>query len=342
MSQFDAEGTLVIENIEGADAALEDEFAVSASSAAQSGGGRRGSRKLSTAVDHLDRGVDLDETRNDLLRDLIDTNEAGDFSISRGLKRLGKVSAAGAVLTSGALSALAVSESPDQGPQPEPQEQAEGTPGTGETAVVDPVAVTAAAVISQGATVTPADIIQAKVAVTAADVIASEVSVSATDVIAITAELAAGDVVGAAAEVAATDIVQNAVSLDVDDVLPPLPEISTSDILKGLGLGAAGVAASEIASGGGVPPSAKPGSVGAPPVVLPKLLEKLDGITGTDVVPERQSPSYGSGSTRSGEVRVENTNDVTVENDASLGPREKQNIIDETVKEIEKQLAGGL
>ena len=160
MSKFEVEGNLAIESIENnATADLQDKFAVSASNVASGGGRRNRGQGIRQAVDHLDRTVDLAETRNDLLRELQDTNESGDFSMLRSLKRLGKLTAGGAALTAGALSTLAVSKSPNEGPQPGPRPDPGGTGDTSESDVVDPTTVAAATVIAQGATVTPADLL---------------------------------------------------------------------------------------------------------------------------------------------------------------------------------------
>ncbi|MFC7175317.1 hypothetical protein ACFQL0_21655 [Haloplanus litoreus] len=53
--------------------------------------------RLGTITDHLDRGLDLDETRNDLLRDLLEETESGNFSQAKGGGGLGGLGAIGGI-----------------------------------------------------------------------------------------------------------------------------------------------------------------------------------------------------------------------------------------------------
>ncbi|EMA19006.1 hypothetical protein [Haloarcula argentinensis] len=347
MSDFTAEGNLVIESIENnATADLQDKFAVNASNVAS--GGTRGGRGqgIRQAVDHLDRTVDLAETRNDLLRELLDTNESGDFSMLRSLKRLGKLTAGGAALTAGALSTLAVSKSPNDGPQPGPRPDPGGTGDTSESDVVDPTAVAAANVIAQGATVTPADLLAGQAAVTAADivqdkarvtsesVISDPAVVNAVDLIAQGATIGASATIGSTAAVAASDVIDGPVAPNVGDIIDPVTDISAKDVVKAIGIG--GVAGSMKKLGSSVSLSgSSAGGVGAPPVILPQLLDTLNDFTSQSL------PGFGAGRGRRRPTRqttVNNETTVTVQQDASLDRREKQDIIDSAVEDVKSSL----
>ncbi|GAA3882659.1 hypothetical protein [Haloarcula argentinensis] len=350
---FEAEGNLVITNIENnASADLRDEFAVSASNVAKrkSRGGR--GQGIRQAVDHLDRTVDLAETRNDLLRELLDTNESGDFSMLRSLKRLGKVTAGGAALTAGALSTLAVSKSPNDGPQPGPRPDPGGTGDTSESDVVDPVTVTAANVIAQGATVTPADMMAGQAAVTAADVvgdkarvtsenlIGDEAVITAANVIAQGATIGASATIGSAAAVAASDVIDGPVAPDINDIIDPVTDISAKDIIGALGIGGGAGLGLKKLSGGMSLPGSSAGGIGAPPVILPQLLDTLNDFTSQDL------PGYGAGPGNSRrptrQTTVNNETTVTVQQDASLDRREKQDIVDSAAEEVRSSLESRL
>lgn len=354
MSKFEAEGHLVITSIENsASADLQDEFAVSASNVAS--GGSRGGRGqgIRQAVDHLDRTVDLAETRNDLLRELLDTNESGDFSMLRSLKRLGKITAGGAALTAGALTTAAVSKSPNDGPQPGPRPDPGGTGDTSESDVVDPVTVAAANVIAQGATVTPADMMAGQAAVTAADVvgdkarvtsenlISDEAVINAANVIAQGATIGASATIGSAATVAASDVIDGPVAPDINDIIDPVTDISAKDVLTAIGAGSVGAAAGSAAkSVAGSIGGASTSSFAPPPTVMPRLMQTLNNLTDQDL------PGFGAGPGNSRrptqQTTVKNETKVTVQQDASLDRKEKQDIIDETVDEVRSSLERGL
>jgi hypothetical protein len=355
---FEAEGNLVITQIENnASADLQDEFAVDASNAVKRKS--RGSRGqgVPQAVDHLDRTVDLAETRNDLLRELLDTNESGDFSMLRSLKRLGKVTAGGAALTAGALATLDVSKSPNAGPQPGPRPDPGGTGDTSESDVVDPTVVAAANVIAQGATVTPADVMAAQATVSAADVvedkarvtsenlISDEAVIDAANVIAQGATIGASATIASAAAVKASDVIDAPATPDVGDVIDPVTDISAKDVLTALGVGATaggvGLGAKSAKGLGGVvgTGSLSPSSFFPPSTVMPLLQQTLNDLTSQDL------PGFGAGRGRNRQVQqttINNETTVTVEQSGGLDRREKQDIIDETVDEVRSSLERGL
>jgi len=356
---FEAEGTLVIQSIENnATPDLQDEFAVSASSVASNKGRSGGTRAVREAVDHLDRNVDLNETRNDLLRELLDTNESGDFSFRKGLRRLGRITAGGAALTAGAISTAHVSKSPNTSPYPESQRGEEGPPaGVDENEVVDPTTVAAANVIAQGATVTPADVMAAQATVSAADVvedkarvtsenlISDEAVIDAANVIAQGATIGASATIASAAAVKASDVIDAPAAPDVGDVIDPVTDISAKDVLTALGVGATaggvGLGAKSAKGLGGVvgTGSLSPSSIFPPSTVMPLLQQTLNDLTSQDL------PGFGAGRGRNRQVQqttINNETTVTVEQSGGLDRREKQDIIDETVDEVRSSLERGL
>ncbi|WP_135302638.1 hypothetical protein [Haloarcula amylovorans] len=352
MSEFEATGTLVIESIEGARTHLEDEFSVSASSAVSSsrGRGRRGRRQLSTAVDHLDDNVELNRERNDLLRELIDTNESGDVSILRGLRRVGKVSAVGAIGLGGALSTLAISESPNSGPQPQPQPEPESPGQTTEEDVVSPVALTAADVVSQaasvpvsalvssGATVAASDVVQQPLQMAVHDVVSDPAVVAAADVVAQAATLSAEAVIGKPAVVGAKALIDSPVSLDVGDVIGSVADISAKDIIGGIaggGLVAAGGRELARATGGA---SSMTGGIGTPVNILPQLLQTADNLSGGGLIPRPR----GRSSSTPRNVNVKSTVNVQQSGNSTSSRQDKQGIIDEAVQQVKRDLERSL
>lgn len=289
MTNFEATGTLVIESIEGAQAQLEDEFSVSASAAAN-GSSRDGSRHLSTAVDHLDRGLDLDDTRNDLLRELIDAQETDTFqratssaiggvigtAITLGTttlvgKALTSVSSSlqsfkvpevdpGDVVTTGATVAAAnvIDDAADISAS-----DLVGDPATiGAAAVIgSPAALSAAAVIDEAASLKAPDVASA-VDLDAGDVV-SPAEVSAADVISVAATITvsqliddpagvtAAKLIGDAADIAAEDVVGDPASISASDLIKEGAGVSKTEILAALGIAGTGAGLlKDIGSGG--------------------------------------------------------------------------------------------
>jgi len=85
MSEFSASGVLEITSVNGAQAAIEADIdgvdmggaSASGQLASSAGGGvEQSNTYLSTATDHLDDNLTLNETRNDLLREMLDVQQA--------------------------------------------------------------------------------------------------------------------------------------------------------------------------------------------------------------------------------------------------------------------------
>jgi hypothetical protein len=372
MSEFQATGNLVIDSIEGADAALEGEFSASDAITADAKS-RGGNRSVEKITDNLDETVDLARTRNDLLRDIQQTSEDGSFRISRRITRsfrsLSRASVA-ATLGSGALVTAALSQSPDVRPQPgetsEPSDQAD--PNTGESDIVDPVTITAAQVVAEGATVPPGQVITSGATVTAAKVVANEASVGPGDIIDAAVELAAGDVlegaakgavelgtgniVKAAIELGKSDVLADAasgaaVSLGAGDVVDPAElkakdvidaNVEADDLLTALvGGGAAGAAGgvakwlSDLSTTGG---GAGATGVGLPMSIIPQTADILNDVTPRDIIP---GPDKEDGlGTVSRDTTVEVNNNV--ETTTSMDRREREDIISEAMREMRREL----
>ena len=350
MSKFEAEGNLVITNIENsASADLQDEFAVNASDVASNRGRSSRGQSVREAVDHLDRTVDLAETRNDLLRELLDTNESHQFQRARmsgrtlGTIGSGIAGVGGAIAgISGALSGLL--DSFDFGLPGGGEGQSSETSAAGAAASV---AVTATDVIAQGATVTPAhalagqatvtaaDVVQDKARVTPESVISEPAVITAANLIAQGATVGPSSLIGSTAAVAASDLIEGPVAPEINDIIDPVSDISASDVLKAMGAGGAAAGAKRFASGVNISGSGA-GGVGAPPVILPQLLDTLNDFTSQDL------PGFDAG--RRGrrrptrETTVNNETTVTVQQDASLDRREKEDIVDSTVEEVKSSL----
>jgi|GEM_PF-6815505 len=362
MSEFEATGHLVIDSIEGADAALEDEFSVSASDAVSAGGGGR-NRSVKRITDNLDETVDLAETRNDLLRDIQETNEDGSFRISRGLRSLGRGSVA-AALGGGALVTAALSQSPDTRPQPdetsEPTDQAD--PNTGESDIVDPVTITAAQVVAEGATVPASMVITSGATVTAAKAIAEKAGIGPENVVDAAVELAASDVVESAVQLGTGNIVESAVTLGQSDVLEGAASgaavaLGVDDIVDAVELKAkdvidANIGAKEIigaltggALGGGAAKSlsdlsttgggAGAAGVGLPMSIIPQTADILNDVTPRDIVPGPDKEN-GLGTVSRGDTTVEVNNNI--ETNTNMDRREREDIISEATRRMRQEL----
>ncbi|MFC7173068.1 hypothetical protein ACFQL0_06285 [Haloplanus litoreus] len=120
--------------------------------------------RLGTITDHLDRGLDLDETRNDLLRDLLEETESGNFSQAKGGGGLGGLGAIGGIfagiLGGVGLGSVIASRVGD----------ALGT--------IDPTEAIG------GVDLIPADVVATPASVAAVDLIGSPAGIAASDVIA--------------------------------------------------------------------------------------------------------------------------------------------------------------
>jgi len=350
MSDFRASGTLVVESIEGAQAELEDEFSVSASAAASSGRSSEAGQRLTTAVDRLERGLDLDETRNDLLRELLDQGEDSQFQRARsgggGLALAGAGLAAVAGTLGGLGSLLSDTTNNAGGFVPSPSDII-GTP-----AVISAVDVVSSAaslrpsdVVSSAASVATDAVIEDAAAPSAADIVESPVALSALDVISQGASVSASSLIASAARVTASDLIDSAVTIKVGDVLGPLPDISTDDILKGLGLagGAAGGAAAGLLSGGsggaglGLPSAGRAGAA-APFSVGPQLALSANDLAGGSLLEPLQSQRRANSARR-----VEVTNNVQVERPSDSRSRgNDRDLIQQVAREVERTLEGQL
>jgi hypothetical protein len=363
---FSAEGTLVIESIENeATGDLQQAFSVSASGGTGRSGRNRTAKRITS---DLDRGVDLDETRNDLLRDLEQAQEDSTFSITRALRSLGRISLGGLAGLGGGLATAALSESPNDGPQPSSERDPDSAEGGSQT-TPDPVALTASDVIAAAATLTPAALVQTTATIVAGDVIGDKASVSSSDVVgektdvesedvvSDPAAIAADDVVSAAVALSTGNIVTGAVALAASDVVNPV-SLSPQDIFSGqisagqlvdtiaasIGAGSAGALAGSsklLQQPGKLIPSTGSLGAGIPATVLPQMLNTADKSTPAEIVPENPNRQR-SGRAGGKPARVSVTNDVTVNNEADVSRRQKRDIVNQVLNEIEREVSGNL
>jgi hypothetical protein len=362
VSEFEATGHLVIDSIEGADAALEDEFSVSASDAVNAGGSGGRNRSVKRITDNLDETVDLAQTRNDLLRDIQETSEDGSFRITRSIRSLSRASVA-ATLGGGALVTAALSQSPNDGPQPsEPDQSDQADPNTGESDIVDPVTITAAQVVAEGATVPASAVVASGATVAAAEVIAGRAGIGSGDVIDAAVELGTSDVVSAAVELSTGDIITAAIELGKGDVLADAAsgaavalgagdvvdpvELKAKDVIDVnigakeiigaiVGGGAVGGAAKYLSNIGSVGGSAGAAGVGLPVSIIPQAADTLNNVTPRDIVPGPDKEE-GIGTVSRGDTNVEVTNNI--ETNGGVDRRERDDIISEAVREMRREL----
>jgi len=191
--------------------------------------------RLGTVTEHLDRGLELDEARNDLLRDLIEETESGNFSRAKsggGLGGLGGLLGATAGLLGGVgLAGVIASRVGDALGNINPTEAIGSVDLIPDDVVASPASVAAADLIGTPATLTAADVIAGGVTLVAADVIGTPAALAAMDVIDTPADIVSADVIGTAATLIATDVVGQAATVVAADVISDPVSLSPSDIV---------------------------------------------------------------------------------------------------------------
>ena len=210
-------------------------------------------------LDEWETEHQLDETRNELLRDLADAQEQQNYDQSargaRGGNGLGKL--LGVAVGARALSALsavagAASKASDAltGLDISPEDIV-STVSLTAADVVSPATLSAssvigaaatvgvAAVIASGASVAPADLVSGLATISAAHVIAEGASISAGDVINSPISIGVDDVVAVGATVSAAALIGSTAAVAVGDLVGDPPNITTEDVLAALGIGSA-------------------------------------------------------------------------------------------------------
>gem|GEM_PF-2433127 len=210
-------------------------------------------------LDEWETEHQLDETRNELLRDLADAQEQQNYDQSargaRGGGGLGKLlGGAVGVLGLSALSGVAgaASKASDAltGLDISPEDIV-STVSLTAADVVSPATLSAssvigaaatvgvAAVIASGASVAPADLVSGLATISAAHVIAEGASISAGDVINSPISIGVDDVVAVGATVSAAALIGSTAAVAVGDLVGDPPNITTEDVLAALGIGSA-------------------------------------------------------------------------------------------------------
>ena len=210
-------------------------------------------------LDEWETEHQLDETRNELLRDLADAQEQQNYDQSargaRGGGGLGKL--LGVAVGARALSALsavagAASKASDALTKLDiSPEDIVSTVSLTAADVVSPATLSAssvigaaatvgvAAVIASGASVAPADLVSGLATISAAHVIAEGASISAGDVINSPISIGVDDVVAVGATVSAAALIGSTAAVAVGDLVGDPPNITTEDVLAALGIGSA-------------------------------------------------------------------------------------------------------
>jgi len=210
-------------------------------------------------LDEWETEHQLDETRNELLRDLADAQEQQNYDQSargaRGGGGLGKLlGGAVGVLGLSALSGVAgaASKASDAltGLDISPEDIV-STVSLTAADVVSPATLSASsvigaaatvgvgAVIASGASVAPADLVSGLATISAAHVIAEGASISAGDVINSPISIGVDDVVAVGATVSAAALIGSTAAVAVGDLVGDPPNITTEDVLAALGIGSA-------------------------------------------------------------------------------------------------------
>lgn len=228
-----------------------------------SGGGkaprdRAMSRRLQDQqLDALDEGLGLDEERNRLLEQLVDSQEQDTYNRASGgrggmgsalgmlggIAGLGMAGIVGAVSGAGGGMDLSPSDvvSPADLVPTDVVSPASLSPGAviGTAAEVGAGNVIAAgaalspsAVISSAATLAATDVVAEQASLTPGDLIETPAGVSATDVVADGATVATSGVVASAASVTASALVSGAASISPGDVIGDVPNISIQDLVQ--------------------------------------------------------------------------------------------------------------
>ena len=221
-------------------------------------------------LDEWETEHQLDETRNELLRDLADAQEQQNYDQSargaRGGNGLGKllgvaVGVRGFSALSGVAGAASKALSGVAGAASKASdaltkldispEDIVSTVSLTAADVVSPATLSAssvigaaatvgvAAVIASGASVAPADLVSGLATISAAHVIAEGASISAGDVINSPISIGVDDVVAVGATVSAAALIGSTAAVAVGDLVGDPPNITTEDVLAALGIGSA-------------------------------------------------------------------------------------------------------
>jgi len=287
---------------------------------------------LGTITDHLDRELELDETRNDLLRELIEETESGNFSQAKGGSGLGVLGAIGGVFAGilggvglGSVIASRVGDALGDINPTEAISEVELIPAdviaspasvAASDLVDEPASITVPDVIDSTLTLTAGDVIDAGASLVAANLIANPAGIVAADVIGDVARLVADDAIGDPATIGAPDVIADPVSFSPGDIVD-VPEggIDIVDIIAGGAAAGAGAEAARQASrsGGTAGTAARVGSAVTAPFAAPALIatqsERRRG-RGEDGLLERflpDLPNLGGGQDRTRQAAVGTT-----------------------------------
>lgn len=188
-------------------------------------------------LDTLDQNLELDEDRNELLSELVDAQEQGNYDratrgslgggmLAGGAVVAGVIGSVGSALSS-ALGTLSASDVVTPvGLAPDDVVATAASIATGNV-IGTAATVTAEAVIGSKATVTAADVIGQPATITAADAVGSVAAVSATDVIGSVPDIAAGNLIGAAAEITAGALIGSKATITLKDLVDVVSGTST-------------------------------------------------------------------------------------------------------------------
>ncbi len=243
--------------------------------------------RLETVTEHLDRGLELDETRNELLRDLLEETESGNFSQAKGggLGGLGGVFAG--LLGGVGLGGLIATRVADVLGDLDPAEAIGAVDLLPGDVLASGASVTASALIGNPADVTASDVIDAPVPLTATDLVAGGASVAAATLIDDPAVVDAIDVVDDPAGIEAYHLIRDKAGIDAPDVidepidlavadLVDVPEggIDIKEVIAGALTAGAGAEAARQASQGSGPfgSAARVGSAVTAPFMIPSML----------------------------------------------------------------------
>jgi hypothetical protein len=274
MTSFNATALLEFENIGGARRQLESglspiEVDVSASQQIANGSGGGAASALAagagaSAADSISENVELSEVRNELLRDLLEATRksggGGGFSIlPRGagniLRTLGGAGGAAAAVVAGSLASVAWGDV---------VADAIGDIDVAPEDIVDPVNLTAPALIAGAATISAADAIADGATVAAKHVIDEAAGLEASDLVDVGATITAPALIAGKVGLEAADLIVEPLTLTVDKLVeaakgsesgsgdgntePTGDSDSSLEPRQILGLGGAGVFGGALAS----------------------------------------------------------------------------------------------
>ena len=295
MSEFSASGVLEITSVNGAQAAIEADIdgvdmggaSASGQLASSAGGGvEQSNTYLSTATDHLDDNLTLNETRNDLLREMLDVQQAtaggggegGRFPRPRNLS--GGIGGGIAIATAAVAASLASIDwaSTISGALPDLNPSDIVTPtgvgvsdilSTGEGSglplgagdlVDSALPVGAAALVASALPLGPGALVASALPVSMSNVVESALPVGAGALVASALPVSASDVVESALPIGAGALVASALPLGVGALLSSAFPLTKGDIVGGES-GSGSGSGSGSSSGSGSNAGAKVGAI---------------------------------------------------------------------------------